>query len=135
MKVCVSRDGVQTHDGYCTDFSESQRKGITMAYLCDECGSDLVVRDGQHGKFLGCLRYPDCRFTRGCDSDGLPVEAATLVADTTNDEFRRHAALELFKTLLADPSHRKWLWDRYIVDRSEAKLAVEMADDLVRELQ
>jgi DNA topoisomerase-1 len=32
--------------------------------LCDECGRNLVVKYGPHGKFLACPGFPDCRFTK-----------------------------------------------------------------------
>lgn len=31
---------------------------------CPDCGSELVIRSGRHGLFLGCSRYPDCTFIR-----------------------------------------------------------------------
>jgi len=30
---------------------------------CPECGSDLIIRFGRHGKFIGCSSFPDCRYT------------------------------------------------------------------------
>ncbi|MBW3015439.1 DNA topoisomerase I [Candidatus Woesearchaeota archaeon] len=30
---------------------------------CPKCGSDLVVRSSIYGKFLGCSKYPKCRYT------------------------------------------------------------------------
>ncbi|MGN0437909.1 MAG: type I DNA topoisomerase [Lachnospiraceae bacterium] len=32
--------------------------------LCDECGRNLVIKYGPHGKFLACPGFPDCRFTK-----------------------------------------------------------------------
>ncbi|MCM1156956.1 MAG: type I DNA topoisomerase [Bacteroidales bacterium] len=32
--------------------------------ICDECGRNLVVKYGPHGKFLACPGFPDCRFTK-----------------------------------------------------------------------
>ncbi len=29
---------------------------------CPECGSDLVIKQGRYGKFIGCSNYPKCRF-------------------------------------------------------------------------
>jgi DNA topoisomerase-1 len=37
---------------------------------CPECGSQLRIMDGQHGKFVGCSGYPKCKYTR-------PVEPAS----------------------------------------------------------
>jgi len=31
--------------------------------VCPKCGGNLVVRDGQYGKFYGCPNYPNCRYT------------------------------------------------------------------------
>ncbi|MBS3750860.1 MAG: type I DNA topoisomerase [Anaerolineales bacterium] len=30
---------------------------------CPECGHDLVLRWGRHGKFIGCSHFPECRHT------------------------------------------------------------------------
>ncbi len=31
---------------------------------CEECGTNLVVKYGKYGKFLGCPSFPDCHFTK-----------------------------------------------------------------------
>ncbi|MGL5382204.1 MAG: NERD domain-containing protein [Culicoidibacterales bacterium] len=31
--------------------------------ICPKCESELVVRQGQHGEFLGCSTFPKCRYT------------------------------------------------------------------------
>lgn len=31
---------------------------------CPECGSEMVERYGQYGRFMGCSRYPECKGTR-----------------------------------------------------------------------
>jgi DNA topoisomerase-1 len=35
----------------------------TIGRDCPECGNDLVIRWGRHGKFIGCSNFPACRFT------------------------------------------------------------------------
>jgi len=30
---------------------------------CPDCGNDLVIRFGRHGKFIGCSTFPQCRYT------------------------------------------------------------------------
>jgi DNA topoisomerase-1 len=30
---------------------------------CPDCGSDLILRFGRHGKFIGCSTFPNCRYT------------------------------------------------------------------------
>ncbi|MGN0155181.1 MAG: type I DNA topoisomerase [Lachnospiraceae bacterium] len=32
--------------------------------ICEECGRNLVIKYGPHGKFLACPGFPDCRFTK-----------------------------------------------------------------------
>ena len=32
--------------------------------LCEECGSNMVVKYGRFGKFLACKNYPECKHTR-----------------------------------------------------------------------
>ena len=30
--------------------------------ICPRCGGQLVEREGQYGKFIGCSNYPNCKF-------------------------------------------------------------------------
>ena len=32
--------------------------------ICEECGKNMVIKYGPHGKFLACPGFPDCRFTK-----------------------------------------------------------------------
>ena len=32
--------------------------------LCPKCGGKLLERTGKYGKFLGCSKYPKCKYTR-----------------------------------------------------------------------
>ena len=32
--------------------------------LCPECGSELVYRNGKFGKFISCINFPTCRYTK-----------------------------------------------------------------------
>lgn len=32
--------------------------------LCPECGSELVYRVGRYGKFISCINFPSCRYTK-----------------------------------------------------------------------
>jgi hypothetical protein len=35
----------------------------TRQRICPRCGAKLVVRHGKNGDFLGCSKYPACRYT------------------------------------------------------------------------
>jgi DNA topoisomerase-1 len=43
--------------------------------LCQECGAPMTVKNGRHGKFLACSRYPECKGTRPIEKveDGVAV--------------------------------------------------------------
>src|SRR5581483_10694930 len=43
--------------------------------MCPECGEgELVEREGRYGKFVGCSRYPDCKYIKGKDrSEPVPT--------------------------------------------------------------
>jgi DNA topoisomerase-1 len=40
---------------------------------CDECGEPMVIRTGRTGPFLGCSKYPKCRFSKPLP-EGLTAE-------------------------------------------------------------
>jgi DNA topoisomerase I len=53
---------------------------------CPECGEDLVIRWGRHGKFIGCSTFPKCRHTEPLlEKIGVscPKDAGDLVARRT----------------------------------------------------
>lgn len=38
---------------------------LEKAYqVCPDCGSELTIKHGKSGAFLGCANYPTCQFTR-----------------------------------------------------------------------
>ncbi|MGV3708802.1 MAG: type I DNA topoisomerase [Gemmatimonas sp.] len=56
---------------------KGERKPAELtSYMCQECGSPMVVRHGRGGDFLGCSKFPKCRGTRSmptgvkCPKDG-----------------------------------------------------------------
>ena len=32
--------------------------------MCDNCGRQMVIKYGPHGRFLACPGFPECRFTK-----------------------------------------------------------------------
>jgi DNA topoisomerase I len=58
-----------------------QRKDVTQESIeesCPECGSQLSIRLGRNGRFIGCTNYPTCSYTRNLDE-----EAATAAEPET----------------------------------------------------
>ena len=39
-------------------------KSIVPVEVCDDCGSQMTVRKGRRGYFLGCSKYPKCKGTK-----------------------------------------------------------------------
>ena len=70
------------------DGAPSERKQpVATEEKCPECGEGvLIVREGRRGKFLGCSRFPRCRYTR--DYGGEPVVGAAT------EILERHAPAE-----------------------------------------
>ncbi|NLX14109.1 MAG: type I DNA topoisomerase [Phycisphaerales bacterium] len=44
-------------------------KPIPTEIACDECGEMMMIREGRSGKFLGCSKYPKCKFTKPLPPD------------------------------------------------------------------
>jgi hypothetical protein len=68
----------------------------------------------------------------------MPTETATQPdrrAQSANDSFRRHAALEILKTLLLDDKAVRVLAERYLMDKQPTRIAVDLATDLIKELE
>ena len=44
---------------------EDEKENIIDKYpnKCPKCGGQLVERNGQYGKFMGCSNYPKCKYT------------------------------------------------------------------------
>ncbi|TNF68015.1 MAG: type I DNA topoisomerase [Gammaproteobacteria bacterium] len=51
---------------------------------CPKCGSQLMIRLGKRGRFVGCSNYPECDYTRNLQTDGQEDEESNepeVVAD------------------------------------------------------
>ncbi|MBW3552786.1 MAG: type I DNA topoisomerase [Gemmatimonadetes bacterium] len=44
---------------------------------CPECSGPLGIRWNKHGRFVGCMGYPDCRHTRPVDGEARPAPEPT----------------------------------------------------------
>jgi len=40
---------------------------VSKEYRCPRCGGMLVMRNGRYGRFWGCNRYPECKYTRNVE--------------------------------------------------------------------
>ena len=58
-----------------------KREGVPLDEKCPECGSQLLMRFGRYGTFVGCSNYPTCKYTR----DLAPAAANGGPAATPGD--------------------------------------------------
>ncbi|OOZ37531.1 type I DNA topoisomerase [Solemya velesiana gill symbiont] len=59
-----------------------KRSDVTHEALdekCPECGSQLSIRLGRHGRFIGCTNYPTCTYTRDLNGDQKEQEEPQVV--------------------------------------------------------
>ena len=53
---------------------------ITTEYNCDLCGKQMVIKWGRFGKFLACMGFPECKYTKSiptgyvCPAEGCGGE-------------------------------------------------------------
>lgn len=40
---------------------------------CGECGANMTLKKGEHGKYYGCSQYPQCKATHSAKRDGAPL--------------------------------------------------------------
>lgn len=46
------------------EMEEIEIKDEVSDVLCENCGSNMVVKSGRYGKFLACPNYPECKNTK-----------------------------------------------------------------------
>ena len=58
-----------------TDVSRSDVTSTPLDEECPECTKGLVIKLGRGGKFIACSGFPECKYTRPFEDDGIPPEA------------------------------------------------------------
>ncbi|MES9943909.1 MAG: type I DNA topoisomerase [Candidatus Thiodiazotropha sp.] len=59
-----------------------KRSDVTHEALdeaCPQCGKQLSIRLGRHGRFIGCTNYPECDYTRDLNADTAEKEEPEVV--------------------------------------------------------
>ena len=55
----------------------AKHQPVEEAGPCPQCSAPLVKRWSKRGAFLGCSKYPDCKYTRPLEGPALPPPKAT----------------------------------------------------------
>ncbi len=68
----------------------AKQQAIPTDEICENCGSQMVIKFGRFGQFLACSNYPECRTTReiakpSTASAEAGSEAGTANASSTTD--------------------------------------------------
>ena len=58
-----SRKSKKEHVRQVKNHVDEEKRKVRLL-ICPKCDGDLVVREGQFGKFYGCSNYPKCRYSR-----------------------------------------------------------------------
>jgi DNA topoisomerase-1 len=58
------------------EMESTKNQPVEGAGPCPQCGGPLVQRWSKHGPFLGCAKYPDCKFARPMEGDAGPAAPA-----------------------------------------------------------
>ena len=59
-----------------TEMESTKTQQVEGAGPCPQCGGDLVQRWSKHEPFLGCSKYPACKYTRPMEGDASPAAPA-----------------------------------------------------------
>ena len=46
------------------DLEKVKIRDVETDIVCEQCGRNMVIKYGPHGKFLGCPGFPECRNTK-----------------------------------------------------------------------
>jgi RecB family exonuclease len=63
-EVCSSRMEHGSYAGVRKRAEDSKEEESEPGDACPRCGAELVEREGRRGAFIGCSRFPKCRYTR-----------------------------------------------------------------------
>jgi len=57
-------------------------------FVCEKCGSTMVIKWGRNGRFIACSNYPTCKNTKNFEQDenGKINEVEKVVSDTICDK-------------------------------------------------
>ena len=58
----TTKEQAKEHIQYAKDKKNFSKTALRQG-ICPYCGSELKIRKGKYGTFLGCSRYPKCKYT------------------------------------------------------------------------
>jgi DNA topoisomerase I len=61
-----------------------KREEIPTDFICEKCGSRMIIKWGRNGSFLACSSYPECKNTK--EFLRLADGSLKIIAEKTTDE-------------------------------------------------
>lgn len=55
--------------------------------ICPECSSEIIVRSGKFGQFLGCSNYPDCKYIKKKKGSVSKAVTTGIYCESCNGEY------------------------------------------------
>jgi len=82
-----------------------------MKIICEQCGNEMIERQGKKGKFYGCTGYPDCTNTKPISKPkpaqataakkDLRMELLQMAVELTKVEMHKNPEINVLSTLEA----------------------------------
>jgi DNA topoisomerase-1 len=63
-----------------------KKQEIPTDEKCEKCGSPMVIKWGQFGRFMACSGYPECKNTKEITTDEAPKEGGEASAENAEPE-------------------------------------------------
>jgi DNA topoisomerase I len=68
------------------DMENLKKQEIPTDEKCEKCGSPMVIKWGQFGRFMACSGYPECKNTKEITTDEAPKEGGEAAGENAEPE-------------------------------------------------
>lgn len=107
---CSYTRSMPNADGSEDDKGSSATPEIVEGRKCPQCQSDLIIREGKYGKFIGCSSYPNCKFIEPIDKP-LDTEVTCPECKQATLVSRKSRYGKLFYSCKRYPDCKYAVWD------------------------
>lgn len=78
-----------------TSLKDKKKASIPTNEICENCGSQMVIKFGRFGQFLACSNYPECKTTREVQSSKPKVQSSEFEKEKSAIGNRQSASEEV----------------------------------------
>lgn len=111
-----------------------KKEAVKTREKCPECGSDLVIRKGKYGEFVGCSNYPKCKYIKKEEKEKTPLKVVCKCIKCGGDIVERKTRKgKLFYGCANFPKCKEAFWDKPIGEKCpECNSMLVIKDDKVK---